>query len=128
MKTVMIGGVEYVPKTEVIIIDSGDTSIAKKAIGKIMLVRSRNKGITIGEVVDADETGVELKNARRVWYHKPKNKSLAWYEGVALTGLSDDSKVSATMIQEFIIEDYSMTLCTASAIEQIMSKVPHAQS
>jgi hypothetical protein len=102
-------------------------SVAANMVGKYVIVRSRNEGINAGEVVGADETGVILKGARRLWRHKPAVKSESWYEGVANHGLSDDSKVSASVEQKAILEDYSMTLCTQTARQSIESAVPHAQ-
>ena len=102
-------------------------TIAKKAVGSHVIVRSHNEGINIGTVVDADETGVILENVRRLWYHKPASKE-SWYEGVALDGLSESSKISATVPRKYIIENYSMTLCSDKAYEQIMAKESHKSS
>ena len=107
---------------------TGEETLASRMIGKKVIVRSRNEGINAGVVVLADETGVELKDCRRLWYHKPKNASTSWYEGVAKTGLSEDSKASCTVDRKVIIEDYSMTECTDSAFESIMELTPNAQS
>jgi len=52
---------------------------------------------------------------------------LSWYEGVALSGVSEDSKVSCTVGGKMIIEDYSMTICTEEAQNSIMGKTPNAQ-
>lgn len=97
-------------------------------IGDFVICRSRNEGINAGTVVELDDTGVILKDCRRIWYHKPKDKDLSWYEGVAKSGLSDDSKVSCTCEVKVIIEDYSLTLCTETAKQSIMGKVPNAQN
>lgn len=125
-----INGVKFIredcTKPEIIEF-TGDETIASRMIGKFVIVRSRNEGINAGTVVLADETGVELCDARRIWYHKPKDKSLSWYEGVAVSGLSDDSKVSGTVRRKLIIEDYSMIECTQDATLSIMEKMPNAQ-
>ena len=89
-------------------------------IGKKVIVRSRNEGINAGIVVLADHTGIELTSCRRLWHHKPLNKDLAWYEGVAVSGISSDSKVSGTVDSKIIIEDYSMTECADDAFKTIM--------
>lgn len=104
------------------------SSVAGDMIGKYAIIRSRNEGINAGEIIAADATGVILKNARRIWYHRPADKSESWYEGVANHGLSKDSKVSGAVIQKAIIEDYSVTLCTEVARQSIESAVSHAQS
>ena len=131
MKEVTINNVIYVPKNSIqehVVEFTGEETIASRMIGKNVIVRSRNEGINAGTVVLADDTGVELKNCRRIWYHKPKDKALSWYEGVAVTGLSDDSKISGTVPKKIIIEDYSMTECTEEAFKSIMEKTPNAQN
>lgn len=98
-------------------------SITDAMIGKYVIVRSRNEGLNAGYVEVADNTGVILKDAKRLWYHKPAVKTEAWYEGVANHGLSKDSKVSASVMRKVIIEDYSMTECTDIARQSIETAV-----
>ena len=100
-------------------------SILKKAIGKYVIVRSRNEGLNAGKLVAADETGCVLKNARRLWYSKPADSSMAWYEGVALSGLHEDSKLSPAVPEKFIIEDYSVTVCAAKSKKSIKNAKSH---
>ena len=107
---------------------AADGGVAASMVGKYAIIRSRNEGINAGEIVAADATGVILKNARRIWYHRPAVKSESWYEGVANHGLSADSKVSGAVSQKAIIEDYSVTLCSEAARQSIEAAVPHAQS
>lgn len=126
-----INGITYVPKTEAnqeVINFTGEETLASRMIGKNVIVRSRNEGINVGTVVLADETGVELSNCRRIWYHKPKDKNLSWYEGVATSGISDDSKVSGTVPKKVIIEDYSMTELNNESYKSIMELKPNGQN
>ena len=130
-KTIKIDDVEYVRADSIkqeVVEFTGKETLASRMIGKNVLVRSRNEGINAGVVVLADETGVELKNARRIWYHKPIDKSLSWYEGIAISGLDSSSKVSGTVFRKVIIEDYSMTECNGKAFKTIMEIKPNAQS
>ena len=126
-----IDGIEYVKVTDTTVSPrvewTGEETVASRMIGKHVIVRSYSEGINIGTVVLADETGVELKNCRRLWYHKPKDSKLSWYEGVAISGCSDDSKLSCTVDTKVIIEKYSMTLCTDEVYRSIMEIEPHAQ-
>jgi hypothetical protein len=127
-ETIKIDEIEYIRKDSIVeekVIYTGEETIASRMIGKKVIVRSRNEGVNAGIVVMADETGIELKNARRLWYHKPADKSTAWYEGVAMSGLSDDSKVSCTVSRKIIIENYSMTECTDEAYDSIMRYKPN---
>ena len=91
------------------------TSILADAIGKYVIVRSENEGVNCGVVVAADSTGVVIDDARRLHYHKPKDSNLSWYEGVAESGLSEDSKISSTVSRKYIIEEYSLTICSKEA-------------
>ena len=128
-KSVIIDGREYIPINALPEIEfDSSKSIAQRLVGKGVIVRSRNEGVNCGTVVCADETGIELKNCRRLYYHKPENKSLSWYEGVAMTGLGEGSKVSGTVASKTIIEDYSATLCTEGAYRSIMEWPTNAQS
>lgn len=130
-KTIKIDNVEYVRadsmKSEVVNF-TGEESVATRMAGKKVIVRTRNEGINAGTVVIADDTGVELKDCRRIWYHKPKDKNLSWYEGVAMSGISSDSKVSGTVTRKVIIEDYSMTECDPEAFKTIMELTPNEQN
>lgn len=96
-------------------------------IGKYVIVRSRNEGVNCGFVENYNKTGIALSQARRLWYHEPKDKSMAWYEGVAQSGLSENSKLSTPVIMKIIMEDYSITLCTDIAIESLQSYKDHGQ-
>ena len=124
--SVVIDGVEYV-KADKVVNFTGKESVASRMIGKAVIVRSRNEGINVGIVVVADDTGVEIRGTRRIYYHKPKDIKLSWYEGVAMSGLSNDSKVSGTVISKVIIEDYSMTLLNDGVYASIMEVEPNAQ-
>ena len=103
------------------------SSITDSLISKYVIVRSRNEGVNAGYVEAADETGIVLRNARRLWYHKPAVESESWYEGVANHGVSNDSKISAPVALKAIIEDYSATLCTEKAQNNIEGAPTHAQ-
>lgn len=126
-----INGIKYVPKTDIkteIVNFTGEESIASRMIGKKVIVRSYNEGVNAGIVVLADETGIELSHCRRLWYHRPKDKKLSWYEGVAISGISSDSKVSATVTKKVIIGNYSVTECTEEAFKTIMELKPNEQN
>lgn len=130
-ETIMIDNVRYVKEDSInkaeVIEWTGEQTIMSRFIGKKVIVRSHNEGINAGVVVIADSTGIELSNCRRIWYHKPKDTSVSWYEGVATTGLSNDSKVSCTVSTKLIVEDYSITVCTDEAYNSIMEIKPNAQ-
>ncbi len=97
-------------------------------IGKYVIVRSRNEGINAGIVKAADSTGIVLQEARRIYFHRPKDTDMCWYEGVAESGLSDDSKISIPVEEKVIIEDYSITLCSDKGKKSISGFKSHGQS
>jgi len=107
---------------------SNKKTIFNDIIGKYVIVRSRNEGINAGFVEAADETGIILTDCRRFWYHKPLSKNESWYEGVANTGVSSNSKLSAEVQSKIIVEDYSITRCTDKAILSIRGIKAHEQN
>ena len=106
----------------------GVDSITSGLIGEYVICRSINEGVNAGFLIKADKTGVLLKHAIRLWRHTPKDKSMVWYEGVALSGLSEDSKTSPPVPLKAIIEDYSLTVCSDIAMKSIREHKSHAQS
>ena len=104
------------------------SNLLNDIVGKYVIVRSRNEGINAGVVKAADETGIILTEARRIWYHKPKDKSLSWYEGVAESGLSSNSKISGEVGEKIIVEDYSITVCTSVAESSIRELKTNGQN
>lgn len=103
------------------------SNLYDRYIGKYVICRSRNEGVNAGVVVEADDTGVILKDARRLYYHRPVNKNISWYEGVALSGLSEDSKVGPA-VEKLIIEDYSLTVCSSESEKSIRGAKDNVQS
>lgn len=104
--------------------ENAPESIASDCINKYVIVRSRNEGINFGLLVRADETGCVIDYAQRLYYHKPKDSKTAWYEGVAETGLHSDSKISGQVSRKYIVEDYSLTICSEAAVKSIKNHEP----
>lgn len=100
--------------------------LGSQFIGKYVIVRSRNEGVNAGKVIDLDCTGIILEDARRLYYHRPADKELSWYEGVAIEGISEDSKVGAA-VTKVIIEDYSITICSEKAEKSIRNSKNNPQ-
>jgi hypothetical protein len=103
------------------------SNLYSRYIGKYVICRSRNEGVNAGTVVQLDNTGVIMKDSRRLFYHKPINKNISWYEGVAKIGISEDSKVGPP-VEKIIVEDYSLTLCSNEAKLSIKNIKNNAQS
>ena len=102
-------------------------SLYSRYVGKYVICRTRNEGINAGKVLALDETGVILGDARRLYYHKPASKSLSWYEGVAIDGLSNDSRVGAA-VEKILAEDYSLTVCSDKGEKSIRGAKDNEQS
>lgn len=100
-------------------------NLTSAAIGKYVIVRTRNEGLNCGVLMAADETGCVLNDARRIWYSKPKDSKLSWYEGVAESGLASGSKISGKVEAKYIIEDYSITLCSAKGEKSLIEAKAH---
>jgi hypothetical protein len=101
-------------------------SLHKTFVGKYVICRSRNEGLNAGVVLAADSTAVILKDCRRLWYHKPLKEGACWYEAIANSGISPESKVSEpTQDPKLICEDYSLTGCTPEAEETIRGIKAH---
>ncbi|MDH3376436.1 MAG: hypothetical protein OEQ39_05640 [Gammaproteobacteria bacterium] len=94
-------------------------------IGKYVIIRSRNEGLNAGYLVSADANGCVISDARRLWYSKPFDSSLSWYEGVAVSGVHPESKLSGEVSQKVIVEDYSITVCSNKAAESIQEAPAH---
>lgn len=112
------------------LINDGSTNksnLYERYIGKYVICRSINEGVNAGKVISADETGVILEDARRLYYHKPINKNVSWYEGVAKYGISKDSRLG-TAIEKIIVENYSLTICSMEAEESIRGAKDNEQN
>ena len=96
-------------------IEAAGSDIFKSCVGKYVIVRSRNEGINAGYLEAADSTGCVLTNARRIYRVISKDKKLSWYEGVSVSGLGGQSKISGKTKKKIICEDYSLTICTEVA-------------
>ena len=107
--------------------NSTASNLYSRYVGKYVICRSRNEGINAGKVIEADETGVILEDARRLYYHKPKDTSISWYEGVAVSGVSEDSKIGEP-VEKIIAEDYSLTVCSAEAEKSIKKAKTNEQN
>lgn len=97
-------------------------------LGQYVIHRTDGEGINAGILKAADETGVVLADSRRLWYHEPSDASTSWFEGVAVSGLSENSKISGkTPAKAIISPEYSLTLCTKTARDSIEAKPTNAQ-
>ena len=133
LNTIFINDTEYIRADQTIaeqitINYTGEETLDSMFIGRPYICRSNNAGLNAGIVEMADETGVILKNVRRLWGHRPKDRNLSWYEGVVLSGLSDCSVVSGTIPRKIIVEGYELCPLSTDIYNSIMEKTPNVQS
>jgi hypothetical protein len=95
-------------------------------LGQYAICRSRNEGVNFGKVARISGGGILLKEAQRLHYFAPIDKNLSWYEGVAASGISSDSRIS-TQSTKLITEDYSLTLCSDICVTSIKGHKSHEQ-
>ncbi|NQZ74678.1 MAG: hypothetical protein HRT61_00955 [Ekhidna sp.] len=103
-----------------------ESDFFSKWIGKYVIARSYNEGVLFGKVLSCNESGYEMESARRLYYHKPLDTSLSWYEGVAQSGLAHGCRVSSEQ-HKVVIERYSFTECSQAAIDNISNYETHGQ-
>ena len=88
--------------------------------GKYVISRSSNAGVIFGKITNMGDGFIELKNARRIWRPISNDKSLSWYEGVAVSGLCPEKGVISGKVRyKLIVEAYEVTSCSKSAIKKL---------
>lgn len=107
---------------------ANDKPLQSKLAGKWVIVRSRNEGVNFGCVDFADPEVIMITQARRLWFYRPHDPEQSWFEGVANTGVSKDSKLSPAVDMKAIVEDYSVTICTPEAIRNLQAHPSHQQT
>ena len=117
-KSVFIGGIEYVPKSQVKV---------QEIEGDYVIVRCRNAGVHAGYLALREKGLVRLKNSRRLW---------RWWSKFSLSGLADcgvlKSKVkevrfSCVLAQVDLTESdvCEILYCTEKAMVSIQSIEDH---
>lgn len=110
-------------------VSKDENSFYQSMVGKYVIVRDRNDGVNFGKLHTVCKDGVILEDAQRLHYMVPNDKKLAWYEGVAVSGLNEKSRISGKVEQKLIISDnFSLTLVSKTAVDQILGVKPHETS
>jgi len=97
-------------------------------IGKYVIVRCQEAGVHAGVLDSYHGRSCVLSEGRRLWYHEPADRSLSWYEGVAISGLSSNSKTSATVARCILTENCEIVLCSKEAEQSIRKAPTHEQT
>lgn len=94
-------------------------------VGKYCIVRARNAGVHAGIVESIDSLGVHLRDSRRLWYWRVPVGAPALLSGVAIAGLSGDSKVSAPVDWLLVAAgDWCEVLPVSEAAEKSIRESP----
>lgn len=87
-------------------------------IGKYVIVRCRDAGVHAGVLESHEGREAVLTESRRLWYWKPARK-LKFLSGVAIAGLSDVSKVGATLPRLHLTETCEIIECSDEAAKSL---------
>lgn len=87
-------------------------------VGKYVIVRCRDAGVHAGFLESHSGRECVLLNARRLWYWKPGNKQ-KFLSGVAIAGLSDESKVGAPVSRILLTENCEIIEVESDAVKSI---------
>lgn len=105
------------------------SNVTSYAVGKYVIVRTRNEGLNFGLVAAADETGVVLSGARRIHHHDAKAQNGgAWYEALANSGPAGRTHMSQAVADKVIVEDYSLTIVADAAVDSFLNWVSHNEN
>ena len=86
-------------------------------VGNKVIIRTYSAGVHYGELIEKSGTEVILKNSRRLYYWKTKNKGISISE-IANEGLHSDSKVCAPVERQWL-DAIEIIPCTKEAIKNI---------
>ena len=87
-------------------------------VGKYVIVRCRDAGVHAGFLESHLGRECVLLEARRLWYWKPANNQ-KFLSGVAIAGLSGESKVGAPVSRILLTENCEIIEIEKSAVESI---------
>lgn len=90
---------------------NGKTYVEKINVSKVCVVRCRNAGVHVGEVLSRDAHTLVLVNSRRIWRWKGAN-CLSQFANEGCDVNSNDTKISPLLTQE-------LTLTTSDVCEVI---------
>lgn len=98
-------------------------TIDNKMIGKYVIVRCRDAGVHAGVLESYNGREAVLTESRRLWYWACEKG--AFLSGVAMYGLSDESKLGAPLSRIHLTETCEIIECSPAAEESVRSKTNH---
>lgn len=103
-------------QTKTQVIDNG-------MIGKYVIVRCRDAGVHSGVLESHNGRECVLTESRRLWYWKAAKG--AFLSGVAVYGLSDESKIGAEVPRIHLTENCEIISCSPTSEASIRAKRSH---
>lgn len=91
-------------------------------IGKYVIVRCRDAGVHAGFLESTDGRACVLTCARRLWYWKVRGSG-DFLNAIALSGVSEDSKLSAEVTRIALTENCEIIECSEEAEASIRKQV-----
>lgn len=98
-------------------------TIDNKMVGKYVIVRCKDAGVHAGVLESYNGREAVLTESRRLWYWKCHKG--AFLSGVAVHGLSDESKLGAPLSRIHLTETCEIIECSAESEKSIRAKDNH---
>lgn len=96
-------------------------------VGRYAIVRCRDAGVHAGVVEYHSGREVTLREARRLWYWKVPAGAPAFLSGVAMFGITDESKIGCP-VSIHLTESCEIIPCSEEAERSIRGKASHERS
>lgn len=98
--------------------NNAETPFNNGMLGKYVIVRCRDAGVHAGVLESTNGRECILTEARRLWYWKVKGSG-DFLNAIALSGVHDDSKLSAPVERIHLTENCEIIQCSRAAEESI---------
>ena len=99
------------------------SAIDNKMVGKYVIVRCKDAGVHAGVLEAYSGREAVLTESRRLWYWKCAQG--AFLSGVAVYGVSDESKVGAPLPRIHLTETCEIIECSEIAAQSIRAQENH---
>lgn len=93
-----------------------------KMIGEYVIVRCRDAGVHCGVLESTDGRQCVLTESRRLWYWKVKGSG-DFLNAIAISGVHEDSKLSAPVDRIHLTENCEIIQCSKEASKVLRNQV-----
>ena len=98
--------------------------VGKEMLGEFVIARCKDAGVHSGTLVARNGGDCELANSRRLWYFECADNGFT-LSGVALHGVTGDSKIAENVDAIVLTEVCEIIPCTDKAMESILEFPAH---